>query len=434
MGSTLRRNDNMTEYKSFYKTVDGGEGDRCNYPTRLDMYGCGCQHDCNYCLYPDTMILMYDGTSKAIKDVEVGDTIYGFKKNGKFVKAEVLNKWDTVKDAYKVTLEDGTELICSGDHRWLSSNGWKYTTTGKIGEVQRPYLTISNTIKGVELPISTKKLKATTRAVISIEEYSKNENLIDITTSTENFIANGCISHNCYSKSLLEFRGLWNPQLPSMADRKKVARKLDKIESGTILRLGGMTDPFQPCESEYKHTTWLIEELNKRNIGYLIVTKSATVEDALSIMDKDLAHVQVSYTYTEGLAPEGYEKASEPRSRLKAAAKAQSMGIDTQIRLSPYIPRFVDLNKIIECPVEKVVVEFLRINPMILRTLPEGNWNDWREKSGGYKHLPLIVKCKMLEPLEGYKRITVCEDHPEHYKYFKEHYNPNPDDCCDLRK
>ena len=28
----------MKEYKSFYKTVDGNEGQKCNYPTRLDTY------------------------------------------------------------------------------------------------------------------------------------------------------------------------------------------------------------------------------------------------------------------------------------------------------------------------------------------------------------------------------------------------------------
>lgn len=27
------------EFKSFYKTVGGGEGDKCYYPTRLDPYG-----------------------------------------------------------------------------------------------------------------------------------------------------------------------------------------------------------------------------------------------------------------------------------------------------------------------------------------------------------------------------------------------------------
>ena len=39
----------MREFKSFYKTVGGGEGSKCHYPTRLDTYGCGCQHDCKYC-------------------------------------------------------------------------------------------------------------------------------------------------------------------------------------------------------------------------------------------------------------------------------------------------------------------------------------------------------------------------------------------------
>lgn len=39
----------MREFKSFYKTVGGNEGSKCRYPTRLDLYGCGCAHDCSYC-------------------------------------------------------------------------------------------------------------------------------------------------------------------------------------------------------------------------------------------------------------------------------------------------------------------------------------------------------------------------------------------------
>ena len=31
-----------SEYKSFYKSVGGNEGEKCNYPTRLDLY-------CSYC-------------------------------------------------------------------------------------------------------------------------------------------------------------------------------------------------------------------------------------------------------------------------------------------------------------------------------------------------------------------------------------------------
>ena len=37
------------EFKSFLKTVGSGEGDRCYYPTRLDPYGKGCEHNCKYC-------------------------------------------------------------------------------------------------------------------------------------------------------------------------------------------------------------------------------------------------------------------------------------------------------------------------------------------------------------------------------------------------
>lgn len=31
----------MKEFKSFYKTVGGGEGDKRSYHTRIDTYGCG---------------------------------------------------------------------------------------------------------------------------------------------------------------------------------------------------------------------------------------------------------------------------------------------------------------------------------------------------------------------------------------------------------
>ena len=105
----------MREFKSFYKTVEGNEGQKCHYPTRLDTYGCGCQHDCKY----------------------------------------------------------------------------------------------------------------------------------------------------CYAKSLLEFRDLWNNESPSVADITKIENKIKTLEKGTVLRLGGMTDCFQPCEKQYKVTYKTIQLLNK---------------------------------------------------------------------------------------------------------------------------------------------------------------------------
>lgn len=37
------------EYRSFFKQVNGNEGEKCRYNARMDVYGCGCAHNCDYC-------------------------------------------------------------------------------------------------------------------------------------------------------------------------------------------------------------------------------------------------------------------------------------------------------------------------------------------------------------------------------------------------
>jgi DNA repair photolyase len=89
----------------------------------------GCSHSCVYCLSGDTPILMADGRAKPLADVRVGDAIYGTIRDGnhrRYAITRVLDHWSTVKRAFRVTLEDGTELVTSGDHRFLTNRGWKY--------------------------------------------------------------------------------------------------------------------------------------------------------------------------------------------------------------------------------------------------------------------------------------------------------------------
>ena len=62
----------------------------------------------------------------------------------------MLAHWSTVKPAYRVTLEDGTRLVCSGDHRFLTERGWKHVIgTEWGGPLQRPFLTVNNKLMGV---------------------------------------------------------------------------------------------------------------------------------------------------------------------------------------------------------------------------------------------------------------------------------------------
>src|SRR5205814_1002926 len=103
----------------------------------------GCSHACSYCLRGDTCILMADGRTRALADLNVGDAIYGTVWEGvyrRFAVTRVLDKWSSIKPAFRVTLEDGTELIASEEHRFLTGRGWKHVIGAESGSLQRPHL------------------------------------------------------------------------------------------------------------------------------------------------------------------------------------------------------------------------------------------------------------------------------------------------------
>lgn len=275
------------EFKSFYKKVGGNEGSKCHYNTRLDTYGCGCQHDCSY----------------------------------------------------------------------------------------------------------------------------------------------------CYAKSLLSFRKLWKPQDPSVADINKIRRKIKKLKPREVVRLGGMTDCFQPLEKTERVTYNTIKALNEQRVPYLIVTKSAMVADDeyLEILDRKLAHIQITVTTLDDDLARTYEKATPPSERIRAIKKLQSLGYDVQLRLSPYIPEYIDTDKLNGLGIDRVCVEFLRVNTWVAKWF-DLDYRKYTVKQNGYKHLPLEEKKKLIDRLKGFKELTVCEDETEAYEYWKQNTNHNREDCCNLKR
>lgn len=236
----------------------------------------------------------------------------------------------------------------------------------------------------------------------------------------------------CYAKSLLSFRGLWNPTEPSVANSAKVAKAIKKIDR--IVRLGGMTDCFAPIEKQERVTMDTIRALNYEKKGYLIVTKSDLVaeDEYVDVMDKKLAHIQVTITSTDAVIAKKYEHAVSPDRRIAAVEKLAGLGFDVCIRVSPFVSEWIDVAKINAIRCDKLLIEFLRVNSWVEKWM-DLDFSEYTLKEGGYKHLPLDKKRALLA---GFKKpqMSVCEDVEAHCEWWKNNFNFDKDDCCNLKK
>jgi DNA repair photolyase len=142
----------MTFHEVHAKTIISRVPEASRVPFRwtINPYR-GCSHACRYCVGGDTPILMADGRHRPIAELEVGDWIYGTVRVGRhrrYVPTVVQDHWRTVKAAYRVTLVDGTTVIASGEHRFLTERGWKHVTGAEQGRDRRPHLTLGNSLIG----------------------------------------------------------------------------------------------------------------------------------------------------------------------------------------------------------------------------------------------------------------------------------------------
>lgn len=125
-----------------------------------------------------------------------------------------------------------------------------------------------------------------------------------------------------------------------------------------------MTDCFQSAERTYHITRDAIRRMNELGIGYLIVTKSALVaeDEYAALLDPKLAHIQISITTTSDTLARTYERASAPSARIAAIEKLAAAGFDVSVRLSPYIPQYINFAILNAIRCRKILVEFLRVN------------------------------------------------------------------------
>jgi DNA repair photolyase len=154
-GATVRTFDTpgfagMTFYeiraKSLINRVPGQS--RVPFEWTVNPYR-GCSHACSYCLAGDTPILLADGSTRPLADLRPGDAVMGTMGAGncrRYVPTTVLDHWSTSKPAFRVTLADGTRLVASGDHRFLTARGWRHVSPAAA---HQPALAVGDLMLGV---------------------------------------------------------------------------------------------------------------------------------------------------------------------------------------------------------------------------------------------------------------------------------------------
>lgn len=239
----------------------------------------------------------------------------------------------------------------------------------------------------------------------------------------------------CYAKSLLTFRDFWNPENPRIANVYKIKNRIKKLNTGDIVRMGSMTDCFQPIELTERTTYKTILILNQFRIHYLIVTKNSTVssDEYVGIYDKKLAHFQITITSTDDLKSARYENTSFPSERIESVEKLQRLGFDVSVRLSPLLEQNIDFKIINRIKCDKILVEFLKVTPFIRKSF-DIDYSEYTLKYGGYDHLPLNKKIESVSKINGFNQLSVGEYVEDHYKYFRDNVNYNKNDCCNLNE
>jgi DNA-directed RNA polymerase beta subunit len=109
------------------------------------------------CLCPETDVLMFDGSRKAIKDVKKGDKVITFDpKTLKISTTKVINQYvrKTTQKIYKIKTTSGREIIATENHPFMTPDGWckvgEMNEKTKIGICFQP-ANMTNIIENIEI-------------------------------------------------------------------------------------------------------------------------------------------------------------------------------------------------------------------------------------------------------------------------------------------
>lgn len=344
----------------------------------------GCSHACTYCLAGDTPVLMANGRRAPISQLKVGDAILGTVPDGysrRFEPTTVLAHWSTVRRAYRITLENGVQLVASADHRFLTHRGWKHVSGA--GTTRR-YLTTGDRLVGVgrHAHPTVGTLDALI-GVISVEALDTELPMFDITTGTRDFIAHGVVSHNCFARythtylDLDSGRDFDSKIVVKVNAPERLRHELGAASwTGAHIAMGTNVDCYQRAEGRYGLMRGVIGALRDHANPFSILTKGTLITRDLDLLRQAARVTRVGVSFSVGFVDHELWRSVEsgtpsPSRRLDAIRQFTDVGFDVSVLMAPILPGLTDTDESIDETVSAIAASgAAAVMPLVLHLRP----------------------------------------------------------------
>ena len=168
----------------------------------------------------------------------------------------------------------------------------------------------------------------------------------------------------------------WSREIQIYSDiTGRLRRELENISPQTIY-MGYYTDPYQPCEAEYRQTRNVLALLLENGFSASILTKSdRVVRDMDLLQEMKEAAVSVSVAFNDNRIRRLFEANTiDTELRISALGKLKAAGIRTAALICPVIPYITDAVSLVEQLAPHA--DAIWIYPLSIQDRADLNWQN----------------------------------------------------------
>jgi DNA repair photolyase len=160
----------------------------------------------------------------------------------------------------------------------------------------------------------------------------------------------GCEHYCYYCYALNQAETDWTKEICiSNNIEEQLEAELSAISPQEIY-LGYYTDPYQPCEVEYRQTRKVLELLSNKGFTANILTKSdLVIRDIDVLQEMSDSFVSVSVAFNDNQTRRLFEaNTMNTEARIDALSQLKKVDIDTGALICPVVPFITDVHLLIE--------------------------------------------------------------------------------------